>query len=537
VNAGSQAGTSRAIPRLHLRPAPDVVRSWRPFDGLLYNSMTMNVVVMFSLPLLTALAFYPTGNLPLAIVVAGAFCTIEAVVYAFLASTFPRNGGDYFFQSRLLSGAVGTVFAFTAVVLGGAMWMAIAGWFACNMAVGPFVLLLGRRLESELLISFGHWLLSDHGLMALALAVTAWSAVVNVWGMRAYARLQRAFWAVGAVCMLALFVMALTTTFAIDATSAEATIAEARRLGFGAETTGAALATVALIPVAAFPLIYPAWSVQQGGEIRRAHELRVQVLMIVGAEIVTVAVALMTLSMVMKQLGADYLGASAYLFFHSPGSLPGDVVPFVGILHVSGWLGGVPLVFMAILFNAWFWMWAPDITLAASRVLLAMSSDRLLPHWLGYLDVRAKAPVRAIAFFSALCVGAALMYAYSGFWRLTLDAALLNVAAFAVTCGAAAAFPWTKRELYRESTAAAYEVLGVPLITVLGAVFVAFTCLLAWRFLVDDALALGADLVVSLSFVAALYAFSLALYFGFHRYRRAREGVEVEIFYREMPVD
>jgi amino acid transporter len=418
------------------------------------------------------------------------------------------------------------------------MWMAIAAWFACNMAVGPFVLVLGRRPDSAALVSLGTWLLSNHGLFLLALVVTGWAALVNVWGMRAYARLQRVFWVTGAVALVALFVLTVLTDIPVDVAMQEATLREARLAGFDPSPSGSALvATIALIPVAAFSLIYPAWSVQQGGEIRRAASLRSQLMMILGAEVITVVLTIAVLHMVVAHLGREYLEASAYLFFHRPEAVPGQVVPFLGILHVSGWLWGVPLVLTALVFNAWFWMWAPDITLAASRVLLAMSSDRLMPRWFGDLDVRTKAPVKAIGIFSLVCLLAAFLYAYTDFWRLTLHAALLNVGAFAVTCAAAALFPWTRRELYRESTAAPYEVLGVPLITVLGAVFAAFTALLAWRFLVDPYLALGGWPLVSLTFVAALYLFSLALYFAHRRYRRSREGTEIEIIYRVMRTD
>ncbi len=67
-------------------------------------------------------------------------------MYAFLVSTMPRDGGDYTFQSRLLGGAAGAVFAFAGVVVGGALWVAIAGWFASRIAVGPLIVLTGRGL-------------------------------------------------------------------------------------------------------------------------------------------------------------------------------------------------------------------------------------------------------------------------------------------------------------------------------------------------------------------------------------------------------
>jgi basic amino acid/polyamine antiporter, APA family len=533
---------------LFLRRSPVVDRVWHPLDGLLYNLMTMNVVVMFSIPLLTAVAFYPTGSLPKAILIAAPFCLAQGLVYAFLASSMPRSGGDYHFQSRLISGSAATVFAFTGVVLSGAMWMAIGGWFASKVAVTPFLVLFGFMTDQAGLVSLGRWFLAPHGLFVLSLLVILWCALLNVWGMRAYAWFQRVFWLLGLAALAVVLVLLYRSThaefvlsfdsLARDAFGIEAayhtTLQRARELGFDpARDPGVLGGTLSLLPVAAFVLIYPAWSVQQSGEIKRAGELRMQLLMIVVAEIVTVLLSAGVLALAISRFGAEFLGASAFLFFGHPEQLPMPVAPFFGLFMGSLWTNGLVMVVVAILFNAWFWMWAPDITLAASRVLLAMSSDRLLPHQIGAIEPRSKAPVNAILLFSLLCVGAAALYAYSDFWLLTLDAALLNILAFGVTCGAAVVFPFTKRELYRESTAARYEVLGVPVISIAGGIFLLFTGFVIARFLMDDAL--GINVPVSLAFVGGLYLGSLVLHYGYLWYRRHREGIDVEVVYREVP--
>jgi amino acid transporter len=524
-----------------------VERVWSPFDGLLYNLMTMNVVVMFSIPLLTALAYYPTGSLPAAILITLPFCLAEALVYAFLASSMPRSGGDYHFQSRLISGSAATVFAFTGVVLSGAMWMAIGGWLASKVMVAPFLVLFGFMTHNTALVDLGRWFLSPHGLFALSLALVLWCGLVNVWGMRAYAVIQRLFWFLGLGALVVVLVLLVRSNHAdfvrsFDSLAGEAfgvqaayetTLQRARDLGFDPlRDPGFLGGTLSLLPVAAFVLIYPAWGVQQGGEIKRAGELRMQFVMIVLAEVLTAVLSAVVLALAISRFGKEFLGASAYLFFRHPDQLPMPVAPFFGLFMGSLWTNGLAMVAVAVLFNAWFWMWAPDITLAASRVLLAMSSDRLLPHRLGDIEPRSKAPVKAILAFSALCAGAAGLYAYTDFWLLTLDAALLNVLAFGVTCAAGAAFPFTRRELYRESTAARYELLGVPVITLAGATFVLFTGFLLWRYLVDDAL--GVNVPLSLAYLGCLYAGSLALHYGFLWYRKHREGIDVEIVYRDL---
>jgi len=529
--------TASSKPVVTLRLAPTVAREWGTFDALLYNLMTMNLAVMFAVPFLAAMAFYSQGSLPGAIIVAGLFCCAEAAVYAFLASSMPRSGGDYFFQSRLLSPGVGTVFAFTGVVLGGALWMAIGGWFAAHVAVGPLLWALGLLTGSGDLVAAAAFVQSSNGVMLLSVAVICWSALVDFWGLRPYAWLQRICWLVGGLALAAvvLIVLVLGPDAVGDAGPYREALARAHALGFDAAAgSGTMAATLALVPVAAFSLIYPAWSVQQAGEVRRAADLRAQVVTILVAEAVTVVLSAVMVALVLLAVDREGLAAGAWLYFEAPAAMPRPVLPFFWFFDGGFWPSGVVVLGLGVLFNAWFWMWVPDITLAASRVLLATALDRSLPRWLGDLSGRRRLPVKAVATFSLLCLGPAALYAYTDLWRLTLSATLLNAAAFAVTCGAAAALPFVDRELYRQSTAAPYELFRVPVITWCGGAFVLFTAFLVYRYAVDAALALGVDQWVLLTFVAAAYAISSLLYWLVHRFRRGREGLEVEIVYRPL---
>jgi amino acid transporter len=510
-------------------------RVWSPLDAFLYNIMTTNVAVSFGLPLIAGAAFYyPPRAMTTAVLIAGAFCLAEALVYAFLVSTFPKNGGDYIFQRRLVSGPVGAVLAFTGVVVGGALWMAIAGWFASKIAVGPFLVFLGRGVHLDAITQAGYWVLSTQGLIALGLLATIWSGLINVWGMRVYAKVQRVLLLVGLVTLVVLVTYLALTKLNINQSAYRAIIYKAAMEGFRRQGRSDEFsAMLALLPIVAFGLIYPGWVAFQAAEVKRVGELKVQMFTIVGGKAASIAFALIALPIPIRHVGEELFGASAYLALHDPSSF-WVLAPRLLTLQSAPWLGSIVLFSLAVTVNTWFWMWVPNHTLAASRVLLAMSWDRVLPRWLSDLRRSNGAPAKAIFVFSGACCVLVLLYSDLGVWRLALHATLVNLIAFGVTCAAAALFPWTHRELYRDSTAAPFEIARVPVIVPAGLAFVVFAGFLVWRYVTTDVLTLGVSVSETLLFLAGLYGASAVVYFVFRRHRRRREGADVEVRYREV---
>src|SRR3990172_2803384 len=93
-------------PALFLRKASGVVKAFSPFDSWIYNVVAVSLTANLAFSYLTAHFVFPNGNLPLAILLAGVICCFLSIAYAMLQSAMPRSGGDYVFQSRLLSGGV-----------------------------------------------------------------------------------------------------------------------------------------------------------------------------------------------------------------------------------------------------------------------------------------------------------------------------------------------------------------------------------------------------------------------------------------------
>jgi APA family basic amino acid/polyamine antiporter len=292
-------------------------------------------------------------------------------------------------------------------------------------------------------------------------------------------------------------------------------------------------ATMALLPVVAFGLIYPGWVAFQSAEVRRVGELRVQMTTIVGAKAAAILFALVVLPLPIRHVGEELFGASVYLALNDPASF-WQLMPRLFGLPAAPWLSAVILVSLAIAINTWFWAWVPNHTLAASRVMLSMSWDRLLPRWMSVLHPRNGTPVRAILVFSAVSAAVVLLYSGVSVWQLALHSTLVNLVTFTVTCLAAALFPFLHREQYRESTAAPFEVLRVPLVSIAGLVFVAFAVYLGRRYLAFGGPSGDIRLVDTLAFLAAVYGAAAVLYVVFRRYRRRHEGADAEVYYREV---
>ncbi len=514
-----------------------VDRVWYPLDAFLYNFQVMNPIMGFALAFLTALMIYPGGNWLLATAIAVGFCAAEALVYAYLAACMPRSGGEYYFQARILSTATGSVFCFSAIVLGGTLWVAVTGWCAAHLAVGPLFFSLGVAFDSGALIQASRWAQSPWGVLVLSIVVIVWSAAVVILGMRTYARWQRWFSVAAGVLLIPILIALLKVDDLGSLPVYQEGMSRALALGYSPGTGTFLAQTLAIIPLASYMLVYAGWSTQQAGETRDASQLRAQVFIILGAMITSAIFSALLGTLVAYRFGASSLGASAFLFFEHPDQMPVPVVPFLWWADGSSW-ARLLAVIVALFLNALLWMNAPNPALAASRVLMAMSSDRILPRWVGHLHATTKAPVKAITLFSVMCVAPCMVYAFTPYWRLTLNTvALVNILAFAVTCATGAVFPFVRRELYRESAASRYEFLGVPVITLAGVTFVVFTVWIVARYTVDFGLSLGLGLAVPIVTTLVLYAASFGVYLVSGFYRRARAGTELEVWFTESPLD
>lgn len=528
-----------------VRKASGLVRDFSQLDNWIYNVLAINIVLNVALSYALVATTYPRASIWLSLVIAGVFCTFEAVVYAFFCTAMPRSGGDYVFQSRVLGGGVATIFAFAAVTLSQIVWMAVAGYFGATVVFSPFLTLLGAAYHEHWLISVGAWFLKPVAIFVMGVICTVWAVWINILGLRIYALWQRYWFWAGMVALAVVMVVLLFSSKADFIGNFNGFMAKNYHLHNAYQTTivrgGHAPSTafsfgdtVLAAVIASFALIYPAWGVQQAGEIKRANSLRSNMWSIVGAEVFSFIVVAILGALLVSRIGENFLYAAGSIQTATNNTLP--VAPFFGFF--AALVGGSTFFIWIsfIVFVAWFWMWFPNIVLGGTRVMIAMSFDKILPEWIGKVNRRTHTPINAILTFAVVCIGVSALYAFiHSFVKVTLGLLILNITGFAATMIAAALFPYLKRDMYNATPIAKYKFAGVPVITLCALVFLAFVVFVdvqAFR-----AKELGLNGTPGLVFIGGTYVIAALVYVISKTYRKRKDNLDLSIVYQELPAE
>jgi len=177
------------------RRSSGLVRDFSQTDTWMYNVLAMNPVIVGALTFGLLLITYPHTSLWLCFVIAGAFCCAEAVAYALFAAAIPRSGGDYVMQSRTFGGGVASFFSFSGITLTQLFVPGIFGFLLSSVVLSPFFFLLGAQYNATWMIEVGEWLSTNWGIFACAMFVAIQGLLVNIRGLRLYARIQKiVFW-------------------------------------------------------------------------------------------------------------------------------------------------------------------------------------------------------------------------------------------------------------------------------------------------------------------------------------------------------
>jgi amino acid transporter len=528
------------------RKASGLVRDFSQMDAWIYNVLALNLVVLIAFFYVAGAATFPQASLWLAVVICGVLCTFEAIVYAFFMSIMPRSGGDYVFQSRVLGGGIATVFAFTAIVLSQTVLVALTAYLGATLVLSPFFLLLGAQYDWQWLIDAGNWIAKPTGIFIISALYIAWCAWINIKGLRLYAVIQRYVFWIGMACVAVVLIMLFTTShddfvgnlnhfmsenYGVD-NAYETVIKE----GGTTDTSFSLWATLLAAVFASLFLAFPHWGVQQAGEIKRANSLRGNIMSIAGAEVFSFIIIAIFAGLLVSKVGSDFLYASGNLFYSGSADNPLPVPPFFGFFVALASGSSVFIWIAFVMFFAWFIMLAPNAPLGATRVMAAMSFDRVLPDWFGRVNPRTHTPVNSIIAFCILCVAVAALYAYAD-WFVPLTVALVvpSLTAFGVTMVAAILFPRLRPEMYRSTPADKYRLFGIPVMSICAVVFLAFVIFIDYEAFTNDTLAINTS--KGLIFVAVLYAIAIATYFGSKIYRKRKENLDLSMVYKELPAE
>ncbi len=530
-----------------VRKASGLVREMSPYSAFAYNVLAIGI--LFPWVYLQAPAVFPQANVPIGVLLTGLLLIPMWYTYSWLCASMPRSGGDYVFQTRILSGWIG----FGSTMLGAFMAMlyaAFAGWMFCAVGAAPMFAIWGYAANNMTLLNIANWLVTPQGVIIVSLVILVASTYTLVRGMGRFVKIQWGLWYGLLASMVAIIVVFLTTSqekffqnfnafyewagVATGGNFHQVLIDEAVAAGTVLNGPINWMQTFAVAAIAANSLVWAVLAVQQLGEIKGANAVKNTNFFIVGSGVFSTVFMAVIAALLFKMGGAEFIRAASLAAWN--GTHAFGVDPWLGFM--ASIASANPIVVFIICFgflcNAYQVM--HNVMIQAGRIVFAAAVDRLLPDWLSEVNPKLHSPVNMHILLSVMIAVWIVLFSLTTVGDISLSASAAFMIYFALTCLAGALFPILGKikAIYRASPINKMKMGSMSSITltgILGSVIATVFFILYMLF--PD---LGVFNPVSLITIVASLVIFVIYYFIRRAYMHGR-GIDVELAFRQLPPD
>lgn len=545
--------TAVATPEVFVRKSSGLVRVMSSRSAFVYNILTMGLI--FPWTYLWAPGALPGGQLVWGILLAMVLEIPIALAYVWLSTALPRSGGDYVFQSRVLGGGIAFTLVMSGFVIWILQWVALSGWLLSYLGFAGLFLGLGATLENQMFLDWAVWFAGD-GIVFVSIINAFVALVILTSGFKNYVRLQRVMWIAILIAFGTMLVVLATATTASIAGSLNAfsssiggsssfyedAVAATLAAGVDINPPFSLLATLLIAPIAWTSLQWATYSTQQNGEIKDARSFQSQAFIIVGSLIVT-GVLLALLAVVLERaIGTDFLYVAGAGYWSGVAeSTFNGVYLWPNIIAIA--IAASPIVVLLISFG--FIMNGHQIVhncyIGMTRIMVAMSLDRLLPEWVSRVSDRFHTPVNAHLVYFLASIPVIILYNNFAYgegdntttWAsLTLGVTFACGYVFVATALAGAFLPYRAKALYDASPGSKYKIGGYPAVTVVGLLGFVTGCVFLFLFATNAELGLTSDLAYIV--VGGVLLVSAVWYVATKMIRRS-SGINVDFAFKEIP--
>jgi amino acid transporter len=475
-----------AKPEVFTRKASGLVRVMSPYSAFVYNILTMGLI--FPWTYLWAPGALPGGKMVWGILLAMLIEIPIAFVYVWLSTALPRSGGDYVFQSRVFGGGVAFTVVMSGFVIWILQWVALSGWLLSYLGFAPLFLGLGATLSNATLSAIGVWFTTSNGIVITSVLNALLALIILTTGFKNYVKFQWVMWYSVLLAFLTMFIVLFLTpsaqfadrmnAFSVASGGAanfyQTAIDAVTAAGIDLKPPFSLIATLLVAPIAWTSLQWATYSAEQNGEIKDARSFKNQSIIMVGSLIVT------GLLLALLAAGLEKLAGSEFMYVAGAGYW--SLIPEATINGFYLWPNMIAIAVTAspivvLIIGLGYILNSHQIVhncyIGMTRILVAMSLDRVLPEWFSKVNERYHTPVNAhLAYFLA---SLPVIWAYNkvgGWVGLTLGVTFGCGYVFIITCLAGATLPFRAREVYEASPGAKYKVNGFVaiLFTLIGVV-------------------------------------------------------------------
>lgn len=544
----SRAGSGSG-PRVFTRAATGLVREAGILDALVYNVNFISIGLMVAIMFLYMPA-YGGVNLFLSLLVCALLALPTAATYGMLAAIMPRSGGDYVYVSRVLGPAFGMMSNFNTTV----WWILYGGVpsaFLASFGIAPFARIVAALTGNQPILRFADWAATPTGMFVIGALLILLLTGLFVLGLGVYFRVQNVLFALAMVATILVILVALLrspdvlrselarnlATLAGRPDVLETLVRESgyQPLPFDLRNTLITMTWIYLTMGFSFSSAYI------GGEVKQAS--KIQVWVIPGTVVYALLWGLLLVWSVTRAIGEDVLTSVSLLGDAGASTVGLAAAPRFHELVALGSGSVVLAILIGFGFIFWSYAWLPGQILNASRNLVAYAIDGLMPSWLAWVSPRFHTPVVSLAVMGGLSIVSLAIYVFTPYFA-TLVGIFGFLLTFIMVSLSAVLLPYRRRELF-EGSPVAWRLGRVPVLSVVGAISIVACLVMQWAYLNDPysgisldpstlqqgILGFGMFLLNVLIFLSGLVVYLIA------RWWRRRQGIDLSLAYREIPVE
>ena len=529
---------------VYTRNATGLVREVRLVDQVVYNLGSVTPLTSALAVGLFTVAAFPRMNIYLALLIPALMAVPLWIAWSLLTATFPKTGGDYIYNSRILHPAVGfgvnLGFVFANVLTAG-----FASGFLALLALYPMLLTIGTVTESDRITGWADYfsITNHHGVFITSTLCILFVCLLAAIRSKLLLRVMTIFVAIFAVAAIIDIIVLATTSqsgFIADFNSYAGQDAYQSTVEAGAgqglypsEDGYDASSTLGSMFVWVGFSIFVVYGSYIAGEVRRAGDRKRMLTSIVGSGFLQTIFLLISIIVFYNAVGEDFIISA---------TAGNQEVGIASFPYYAALATGNDV--LAVLVAVGFLFWAiPTLNVfmgVIQRGFFVYSFERLLPGSVSRVNPRTHTPLVCVAIMGVLCIGAAAFNAYNANFGVALTLAILPgfVAMFVVAISAVL-MPFRRRDLY-DGSPADWKVGGIPMLPVcgaLGAAVLAFFIVLP--FFYQDQLGLNKwpwlPWATAIAPVVVILV-GIAWWLVARSYHRSR-GVDLDLLYKTIPPD
>jgi amino acid transporter len=437
-------------------------------------------------------------------------------------------------------------------------WFAQAGSFAtvgviiASWGFAPGFYIAGTELGNQSMVNFAAWATTLWGTTVIGSAFFALFALIAIFGVRVALR----YVLIGSfiVAYIGLFAM----IFFLASTSHSTYVGEFNKFfTINSNVTNAYGSVITSFQKAGYPsAVYSyaptvlllglgvtgwanlyGWSAFVSGEIKKGNSLRRQIVIMAGANAITGILWLIVALLMNSVIGYDLPRALTALSIDQPQLISGITFNWGAVSSFLIYLTApnaavvalytVATIAMALAFGPVFYM-------ILTRILFAMSFDRMLPSFLSDVNQRFHTPIKATVISFVVTEALFLAFTWSAqFYAYVIGISLLGVIAILITTTSAVLFPLRGklRSLYNMSPLKGWSIGGVPIILIVGFVGMFYAADNVYQLLTLPLLGFGSN---ARYVTASVYIVVFFIYVAAWSVRK-RQGIDLKAIFSEIP--